>query len=209
MVTERTVDLRPDRGVRVRGEDALQVRPLVDDLPNRIEDAVERCAPVLPPVCGHEHQPGIARGDAGVDGGEPRIRQWYAPRGDRLRGVDHRVPRQHDALAQDSLRDQCLDRAGGRGQMQVRDHADEPAVGLLGKGGGEVTRAEPSLEVHQRDAPPERDEAPDQHRGGVALDDHRRRPLRDEDPVERRGELGDELGLVTTAPVEVEEHIRT
>jgi hypothetical protein len=106
------------------------------------------------------------------------------------------------------LAPQRVDRPPGGREVQVGDDADQAPVRLLGERRGEVAGPQPRLQVHQGHPAPERDQPPDQGRGGVALHDHRGGAVGVEHPVQRRRQLGDQLGLRPGAAVEGERHVR-
>ena len=110
----------------------------------------------------------------GQPAGERRLRG--DPRGHPVQRVDHRVAGDVDAGRIDVLGPERCRRDFGRGEMQAGHGADDLAVNLLGPGVIDIARAQPRLDVIDRQLAVIGGERAAHGGGGIALDHDPRRP---------------------------------
>jgi hypothetical protein len=129
---------------------------------------------------------------------------------DLVQRVDDRVAGHRDARLRDAFRAQRARVVLGRREVERREARDDPPVHLLGKRARGVARAEPRLDVADRDAAREGGERA-RHRGrGVALHEHEVGPLGGEQRIHpgehARSQLGRRLPRLHHAQVAVDPH---
>ena len=134
VVAERPVDLGPHRGVGVRGR--TQRRSGCSSTTCRTASRMRSsgCPPVLPPVRGDEHQagrPAVTSSSTSASRGSVSGSRRAATACAASTTV---LPASTIALARNPVGDERRHGARGRGQMQIREHADEAAIRLFGKG---------------------------------------------------------------------------
>jgi len=138
---------------------------------DRARDRRHAVAKILAPVRGHQDdaltcEPLHDRVEAGT---EPWIRRDPVSR--PVQRVDHRIARDVDGLRSDVLAQQCVCGGLRRCEVEHRDRCDDPAVHLFGPGVVDVARAQPRLDMRDRDLAVIGGQRP-RHRGrGVALHD--------------------------------------
>jgi len=134
--------------------------------------------------------------DVVVEGGPRALRELG---GGELQRVDHGVARELRRAVADALGEQVVARARRRAEMQPREPADGHAVELLRERIARLERAQPRLDMAERDVQVEAAQRRTQHGGGVALRQHQvgtrgREALR-EALHQPRGQLGERLVL--------------
>ena len=156
-----------DFGVAVDRQDEEHLGVVLGQAGDGASDGPHRLAPGLAAVGGHEHD----SSGAVLQSRRQVLIGWWNPAvdGDQER-VDDGVTRDADGLRVGVLAQQVVPTGGGGTQMQCGHLADEPPVGLLREGRGDITGAQAGLDVEDGDLVVEGCERGGEGRGGVALD---------------------------------------
>ena len=155
-------------GVAVNRQHEEHLGVLAGQARNGAADGPHRLAPGLTAVGGDEHD---SPGGVLQCCGQLLIR-WRDPtvHGDQER-VNDRVARDTDGLRVGVLAQQVVPTGGGGAQVQGGHLADEPPVGLLGEGRGDVPGAQTGLDVEDGYLVVESRQRSGEGGGGVPLDD--------------------------------------
>jgi hypothetical protein len=161
----------------------------LDEAAQHPQVALHLRAEALAAMGGEDEQPLAARGlESGCELGRGRpLAQGGA------QGVHHRVAGANDAAGRHAFGLQRLHVVGRRGEMQRGDPGDQPPVQLLGEGSRQVSRAQPRLDVADRNAAMEGGQGAGCGRRRVALHQQQLRgALREQgvEPLEHPGGHG-------------------
>ncbi len=163
---DRPFDIR----VRMHRQHRHHVREPLHQRPQGGADLLHSLVEVLPPVRRHQHQPAAVQQRL-----DPRRRRdpsrLHLAEGPEQR-IDAGVAGDPDGGFRMSLRQQRLPGGLRRGEMQVGDLGDQPAVHLLGEGGVLVPGPKPRLNVSDPDLAVVGGQRRGHGGGGVALHHH-------------------------------------
>ena len=177
----------------------VQLRVLLEQGADRPGHRPDALAPGLPPMHGDRQQ-------AAATPVADRVHQRpvHDLRQQDLQRVHHGVAGHHHGVAGAALGGQRAGGHRGRRQVQVGQVGQQRPVGLLRERLLAITGAQAGFQVHHRDRQHRRRQ-PDRHRGGgVALHQHRGRPVRSQVAVHRGDRQRDQLVQPAVHPLQAE-----